>query len=150
MSLIINEIKVDDEELNKFIENYINTEYQQNTATFISAKWGMGKTTFINKLIEKLESKKYKSVVINVWEEEWENRFFTKLYKNLFPRRYRLSELSTFILITVFSAIILFLQIFTNSENSKLWSLVITLVLFSSITTTLLNTFKEIDPEEKY
>ncbi|AOZ88987.1 hypothetical protein BK049_10020 [Bacillus xiamenensis] len=102
--------------VDKFIEQYINSNF--TGSILLNGKWGIGKTSYLNLIKEKSDSKKTKFIDINFWTDPWVTKPFELFAKKLTPKIYWLVKTSPISLVLLLGIIQLLNNIFSKSTEN--------------------------------
>lgn len=102
--------------VDKFIEQYINSNF--TGSILLNGKWGIGKTSYLNLIKEKSDSKRIKFVDINFWTDPWIIKPFELFSKKLNPMFYWIVKTSPILLVVLLALIQFFYNIITKPTDN--------------------------------
>lgn len=126
-------------DINTFIKKYIENDYKGSV--LLSGKWGIGKTSYLKQIEEKVKKDK-KFVWLDYWDKNNQTKFYTYLYSKLKPKTYSWCKLNPllwviFLSILQFSLVLVqfVMSMFKDmqhlpSNNMIIISLITWLILF--------------------
>lgn len=122
----------------RFIDNYISNDF--SGTVFLNGKWGVGKSSYLN-LIKSETAKNYpniKFIDINFWTEQWEEKPFELIAKNLNKFWYFTFKFFPIIFVMVLAGFRFIFDIFTSNTNEistrdiTIWIILILLIALVS------------------
>ncbi|MCY1118296.1 P-loop NTPase fold protein [Bacillus safensis] len=102
--------------VDKFIEQYINSNF--TGSILLNGKWGIGKTSYLNLIKEKSDSKRTKFIDINFWTDPWIIKPFELFSKKLNPMFYWIVKTSPILLVVLLALIQFFYNIITKPTDN--------------------------------
>ncbi|MEK4322845.1 P-loop NTPase fold protein [Bacillus sp. FSL K6-3221] len=102
--------------VDKFIEQYINSNF--TGSILLNGKWGIGKTSYLNLIKEKSDSKRTKFIDINFWTGPWIIKPFELFSKKLNPMFYWIVKTSPILLVVLLALIQFFYNIITKPTDN--------------------------------
>ncbi|WP_145461774.1 P-loop NTPase fold protein [Staphylococcus saprophyticus] len=93
-------------DINTFIKKYIEQDYKGSV--LLSGKWGIGKTSYLKQIEEKVKKDKKKDkkfVWLDYWDKNNQTKFYTYLYSKLKPKMYSWCKLWPLLLVIFLSIV---------------------------------------------
>ncbi|MFS0654046.1 P-loop NTPase fold protein [Bacillus sp. 179-C3.3 HS] len=128
--------------VDKFIEQYINSNF--TGSILLNGKWGIGKTSYLNLIREKSDSKSTKFIDINFWTDPWIIKPFELFANKLCPVYYWIVKTSPILLVAFLAFIQFIYNIISKSTDNIsrmdffIWS---ALILIISLLNLILDKF---------
>ncbi|WP_342500468.1 P-loop NTPase fold protein [Bacillus sp. FSL K6-4563] len=123
--------------IDKFIEQYINSNF--TGSILLNGKWGIGKTSYLNLIKEKSDSKRTKFIDINFWTDPWILKPFELFAKKLNPIFYWIVKTSPILLVVLLALIQFSYNIISKSTDNIsrmdffIWGALILIISFLNL-----------------